>query len=106
DDELTDADLVLAVEVGWAGFHAANMLLVELQLGGIFDGDDALVGRDERGADVEERRLPGAGSTRDQEVRSRHDAGLEETDRLVGDRAEADEVLGLEGIAGELSDGE
>ncbi|OLD91202.1 MAG: hypothetical protein AUG96_01075 [Chloroflexi bacterium 13_1_20CM_4_66_15] len=47
DDKLTDADLVLTVEVGRAGFHPADVLLVELQLGGVLDGDDALIGRDE-----------------------------------------------------------
>jgi hypothetical protein len=48
DDEVMDRDAVLAVEVGWPRLHPADVLLVELKLGGVFDGDDALRGRDER----------------------------------------------------------
>jgi len=47
DHQVADPDLVLAVEVRRTRLHPADMLLVELQLGGVLDRDDALVGRNE-----------------------------------------------------------
>src|ERR671936_1551813 len=82
------------------------MLLVELELGRVLDGDDALVGWDERGHDVEHRRLTGTRPTGDQDVGTGHDASLEEADGFVRDSAEVDEVLVLVWVAGELPDGE
>jgi len=47
-DQLSDGDGALALDVGWAGLQRDDVFLPELQLGGILDGDDALVVGDER----------------------------------------------------------
>src|SRR6185312_7665118 len=47
-DELADRDRALPLDVGGAGLERDDVLLAELQLGGVLDRDDALVVRDER----------------------------------------------------------
>ena len=44
-DQVADRDLAPALDVGRAGLEAEHVLLVELQLLGVLDRDDALVGR-------------------------------------------------------------
>jgi hypothetical protein len=60
--------LALALDVGRAGLQPHHVRLLQLQLGRVLDGDDALVVRDERRQDVQQRRLAGAGAARDQDV--------------------------------------
>ena len=60
-----------------------HVLLAQLQLGGVLDGDDALVVRDEDGEHVEQRRLAGAGAAGDDDVQPRDDAGPQELDHLA-----------------------
>ena len=43
--QVADLDLALALDVGRAGFERQHVVLVELELLGVLDGDDALVGR-------------------------------------------------------------
>ena len=45
--EVTDGDRTLALEIGRPVLHAQHVHLVEPELGGILDRDDALVVRDE-----------------------------------------------------------
>ena len=59
-----------------------HVVLVELELLGVLDGDDALVGRDERRQHVEGRRLAGAGTAGDDDVQAADDAGLQEAGRV------------------------
>ena len=52
--QLTDRDLAAALDVGRARLEAQHVVLVELELGGVLDGDDALVVRDEARQHVEQ----------------------------------------------------
>ena len=61
-DQVADRDLALALDVRRAGLEAQHVLLVQLELGGVLDRDDALVLGDERGEHVERRGLAGAGA--------------------------------------------
>ena len=61
--EVADGDLAPALDVGWARLEREHVFLVELELLGILDRDDALVVGDERRQHVERRRLTGAGTT-------------------------------------------
>ena len=45
DHQLALADRALAFQVGRTAFQPDDVLLLDLQLGGIFDGDDALARR-------------------------------------------------------------
>ena len=46
--QVADGDLALALDVGRARLQRDHVRLLELQLGGVLDGDDPLLGRDER----------------------------------------------------------
>ena len=67
-DQIAHGDLALALEIGRAGFEAHHVRLLQLQLGGVLAGDDALVGVDEAGQAVEQRGLARAGAAGDQHV--------------------------------------
>ena len=105
-DEVADRDLAGALDVRRTGLHAEHVPLVELELLGVLDGDDALAVRDERRQDVEERGLAGAGAAGHEDVELALDAGAEEPDAARVEGPEAHEVGGHEGLAGELPDGE
>ena len=81
-DQLADRDLTLALDVLRARLQPQHVALVQLQLGGVLDGDDAVVVGDRRRQRVQERRLAGAGTARDEDVQLGLDAALEELDRL------------------------
>lgn len=61
-------DLALALDIGRARLEAQHMLLTQLQLGRVLDRDDALVGGNEAGQNIEQRRLAAAGTARDQHI--------------------------------------
>ena len=61
-------DRALALDVGRARLEPHDVVLLELELGGVLDGDDALVVGDERRQHVERRRLAGAGAAGDDDV--------------------------------------
>ena len=57
-------DLPGTLQVGGPGFQADHVLLLHLEFGRVFDGDDALVIGDEAGQDIEEHGLAGTGARR------------------------------------------
>src|SRR6266550_4819539 len=63
--EVADRDLALALDVRRARLERDDVRLLELELGGVLDGDDPLLERDEPGQRVEERRLARARPARD-----------------------------------------
>ena len=103
--EVADLDLALALDVGRARFHREHMVLVELELLGVLDGDDALVSRDEARQHVEQGRLPGAGTAADDDVEAALHALVDEVRDLGRERPEADEVVDGVRVLRELSDG-
>ena len=105
-DELADRDGALALDVGRARLERHDVLLAELELGGVLDGDDPLVVRDERRQDVEGRGLAGAGAAGDEDVQAGFDAGPQEVEHVGGGGAEPDEVVDGERRGGELPDGD
>ena len=77
------------------------MALAQLKLRGVLDGDDPLLRRDVTRQDVEERRLAAARATADDDVRPRHDTGLQEAESALAAAAEADQVTHVEGTSDE-----
>ena len=67
-DELANPDLALALDVRRARLERDHVLLLELELGGVLDRDDALVAGHERRHRVQRRRLTGAGTAGDEHV--------------------------------------
>ena len=80
--QVADRDLALALDVGRARLERDDVLLAQLELGGVLDGDDALVVRDEGRQHVEQRRLARAGAAGDEDVEPRLDARAQEVDHL------------------------
>ncbi len=103
-DEIPDLYLSFALDVRRACFQGNHMLLLELQLGRVLDRDDALVSGHVGRAGVEERRLPGAGSSGNEDVQLSLHAGSEELRGSWRERSEGDQVVHRVGVARELPD--
>ena len=82
-DEIADGDLALALDVGRARLQADDVVLVQLQLDGVLDGDDALVVGHEARQHVEHRGLAGAGTTGDEDVQAALDGGRQHRRHLL-----------------------
>ena len=87
-------DLAAAFDVRRARLQPHDVRLLELQLGRVLDGDDALVVRDERRQAVEQRRLAGAGAAGDQDVEPRPAPSRAAGPRMLRrERSERDQVV-------------
>src|SRR3954468_15960074 len=53
-DQVADRDRALALDVRWPRLQPDDVLLLQLELDGVLDGDDPLAVRDERGQHVEQ----------------------------------------------------
>ena len=106
DQEIARGDLALALQVLGPRLEADQVLLAELELGGVLDGDDPLLFGDEAREDVEQGGLSRSGSSRDQDVESRPDRRLQGQGHLRGDRPEADQILVVERVRREATDRE
>ena len=91
-DEVADRDLALALDVLRARFEPQRVLLLELELGGVLDRDDAVALGHRSRERVQHRRLTGAGSARDEDVELGLDARAEEVARLLRERPDVDEL--------------
>src|SRR5207247_2290258 len=67
-DQVARDDLALAFDVRRARFQAHDVALLQLQLGGVLDGEHAFGLRNEGRQRVQHRRLARAGAARDQAV--------------------------------------
>src|SRR6516225_6557842 len=104
--ELAHGDLAFAFDVGRTGFQPNHMRLLQLQLGGVLAGDDALVVIDVVGQAVEQRGLAGASAAGNQDVATAASDDLQDLRAFRRDRAELDELLEGELVLLELADGE
>ena len=82
----------------------ADMRLLQLQLGGVLDGDQALVLRDEGRQRVEHRRLAGAGAAGDDGGHARLHRGRQQLRHLRAQRADLDQLVEVERLLGEFAD--
>ena len=81
--QVADVDRALALDVRRAGLQPQHVVLVQLELGGVLDRDDALVAGDERREHVERGRLAGAGAAGHDDVELAAHAGGEELARCA-----------------------
>ena len=102
--ELALADGALPFDVGRARLEPRDVLLVQLQLRRVFDRDDALAVGDEARQHVEQRRLAGAGAAADQTVEPRAHAVREKVEHRLRQRAQRDEVVGLQPLGRKTAD--
>ena len=82
-DELALRDLADAFDVGRARLHLHDVRLLQPQLDGVFDRDDALVAVDVLRHRVQQCRLAGAGAARDQHVEARACGDLQQARHLA-----------------------
>src|SRR6202171_2012777 len=92
-DQFAHRDLTFTLDVGWTGFQADHMRLLQLKFRGVFAGDDAFVVLDELGEAVEQRGLAGAGTARDQYVAADAADDLQNLRALRRDRSELHQLV-------------
>ena len=105
-DQVAHGDLAFAFQIGRARFEAHRVRLLQLQLGGVLAGDDALVAVDELGEAIEQRGLAGAGAAGDDGVDPAAADHLEDLAALGRDGAESHELFEGQLVLLELADGE
>jgi len=102
-DEVSNRDLATTLDVGRSGLHAQHVVLMELEFLGVLDGDNTFITRNERRQHIEQCRLSGTGSTRDNDVELADNTGLKESRGMSVQRSEPDQVVNLKWIRRELS---
>ena len=105
-DEVAHGDLALPFEVGRAGFQTHHMGLLQLKFGGVFAGDDALVGVDIGGQQFSSVVLPEPVPPEIRTLQRQRPITCEHARAFGRDRAEADQVLELQLVLAELTNGE
>ncbi len=103
-DELTLADLALALDVRRPRLHAPDMGLLQLQLGGILDGEQPLPLRDEGGEGVEHGGLARAGAARNDGGDARAHRRRQHLRHRRTQRAHVHELVQVERLLGEFAD--
>src|SRR6478752_5671875 len=98
--------LAFAFDVGRPGFQPHYVGLLQLQFGGVFAGDDALVVLYELGQAVQQRGLAGTGTARDQHVAADAADDLQDLRAFRRDRAELDQLVERQLVLLELTNGE
>ena len=97
-DQIADGHLAASLDVGRARFQAHHMGLLQRELGGVLNGDDALALRNHAGQGVEEGGLAGAGSARDEDAELRRHQRSEKIGRLLGQAVARHEIRELKGL--------
>ena len=105
-DQVAHGDHALAFQVGRAGFQPHHMRLLQLEFGGVLAGDDAFFGVDIGGHAIEQRGLARTGTAGNQDVAAAAADHLQHARAVGADRAELDQVLQLQLVLLELTDGE
>ena len=91
--QVTLTDLPLAFEVGGPRLEANDVVLLQLQLGRVLDGDDSLGVGNERTQHVEQRRLARAGAAADDDVEAASNSSAENLEDGPGTRPQRHEVF-------------
>jgi len=105
-DEVALRDRAASFDVRRTGLEPHHVRLLELELRRVLDRDDALALGDVAREDVEERRLAGARTARDQGVDPRADDPAEEPGHRLRQGAELEQVLDGERLPAEAADRE
>ena len=106
DHELALLHGALAFDVGRPCLEPHHVPLPQHELGGVFDGDDALAIGDEAREHVQEGGLAGARAARHDHVQPRTDAAAQEVDHGLGERLPLHQVARAELVGSEAADRE
>ena len=97
-------DFAFAFDIRRTRFHAADMRLLQLQFGGVFDREQTLFFRDEGRQRVEHRGLAGAGAAGDDRGDARLHGGRKQLGHRRAQRADIDQLGQVERLLGKLTD--
>ncbi|MNQ83889.1 hypothetical protein D3C85_989920 [compost metagenome] len=86
------------------GFQAHHVRVIELQLGHVFDGHQALAGRNQLAEDIQHGGLAGAGAATDQDVAAPCHRQLDEVENALVDGPGGQQVGALEHVLAKLAD--
>ena len=103
-DEIALADFAAAFDARRSGFHAADMRLLQLQFGGVFDRDQALGLRDEGRERVEHGRLARAGAAGNDQGDARAHRGGKQFGHRRPQGADLDELVQVVRLLREFAD--
>jgi len=106
DHQLTLLHRAFSLNVGGPRFQAYDVVLVQLQLRGVFNRDDAFAIGNVGGQHVEERGLAGAGAARNQNVEARFHATTQKFQHSCGERVVLEQIVSGERITAETPDRE
>src|SRR5262249_7734012 len=104
--EVTHLHLALAFQVWRTRFEAHDVRLLELQFGGVFAGNDALVVINVARETIEKRRLAGTGAAGNQRIHPAAADDFQEIGTMLGNRAVFHELLERELVLAEFANGE
>ena len=102
-NEVALSHFPLALDIGGARLQSADVRLLQLQFGRIFDRDQAFPGRNEIRQRVEHRRLAGAGAARDQRRNLARNRGCENLRDRRPQASDFNEPVHIENALGEFS---
>src|SRR6185437_8957502 len=102
--QVARVDLTTPLDVGWSSFEPYDVRLLQLKLRRVFDRHDTLIARYETGENVEQRRLAGARTARDQDVESRSHHAAQYIRRRLGHSADLQEVVHRQQLDGKTTD--
>ena len=105
DQQLPLADGSLAFNVRRPCFQTHDVFLRQLKFGRVLDRDDALILRNVLRQDVQEGRLAGARTTRDQNAETRANRGREQFHHLRGNALQLHQLVGGQRAGAEAADG-
>ena len=102
-DQVANSHLAAPFGVGGAGLQTHHMRLLQRELGGVLNGDNAFALRDRAGQGVEEGGLTRTGSPRDEDVEPCCHQGAEQVRGLLRQAAARDKIREAKGL-GETAD--
>ena len=97
-DQVARRDRALAFDVRRPRFQTDDVVLLELQFGGVLDGHHAFVVRDEARQRVEQRRLAATGAAADDDVQPGLDARLHQHGHFRRERLVVEQVFQLQRV--------
>src|SRR5579872_784146 len=96
-------DFALAFDVGWPRLHAADVRLLQLQFGGVLDGEQAFFFGNEGGQRVEHRGLARTGAAGNDHRDARLHGGRQHLRHLRTERADFDQFVQVERLLGKFA---
>ena len=104
--EVAHGDFPLAFQIGWAGFKAHDMRLLQLQFGRVFAGNDALLMINTAGENIEQSGFARACAARNQHIAAHPAHDRKDNRTSFSDGAKAHQVGQSQLVLAELTDGE